>query len=176
MKRVKITDLKLCVIGHKRHGKDSVCEIIQNKYRATFITSSQYCCDKFIYDAIKDQYGYTSKQQCFDDRHDKRDLWFNLINDYRQNDETKLATEILSEYNIYCGMRSIQELQATRHMFNHIIWVDASQRLDLESSDSMTISQDQADFVIDNNDVPEMLPFLVAEICNKLIANKTKRF
>ena len=40
---------KLLVIGHGRHGKDTVCEILRDHYGYTFESSSQFCSKLFIY-------------------------------------------------------------------------------------------------------------------------------
>ena len=40
---------KLIIIGHGRHGKDTVCEILRDKYNFKFISSSQYCSEKVIF-------------------------------------------------------------------------------------------------------------------------------
>jgi len=47
---------KLLVIGHGRHGKDTVCEILRDKYDYSFESSSQFCSKLFIYDQLKDKY------------------------------------------------------------------------------------------------------------------------
>ena len=49
---------KLLVIGHGRHGKDTVCEILRDKYNYTFESSSKFCSKLFIYDNLKDKYNY----------------------------------------------------------------------------------------------------------------------
>jgi hypothetical protein len=50
---------KLLVIGHGRHGKDTVCEFLRDDYGYSFESSSQFCSKLFIYDNLKDKYGYT---------------------------------------------------------------------------------------------------------------------
>jgi hypothetical protein len=48
-------------------------------------------------------------------------------------------------------MRSKQELDASRHLYDAIIWVDASDRVDPEDKSSCTVTIDDADIVLDNN-------------------------
>lgn len=149
--------LKLCVVGQRRHGKDTVCELLERSYGLTFISSSYYCCQKFIFNDTKDQYGYTTVDECFEDRHDKRADWFQRIKGYIQGDEQRLAREILETHNVYCGMRNGDELKATRDMFDAIVWVDASKRCPGEGSDSMTITEQDAHCTIYNNGSEEHL-------------------
>ena len=63
---------KLLVIGHGRHGKDTVCEILRDKYNYTFESSSKFCSTRFIYNQLKDKYGYVNEEQCYADRHNHR--------------------------------------------------------------------------------------------------------
>ena len=60
---------KLLIIGHGRHGKDTVSEILCNDFKLSFISSSMFACKKFIYDELKDKYEYKSFEECYDDRH-----------------------------------------------------------------------------------------------------------
>jgi len=48
---------KLLVIGHGRHGKDTVCEILRDKYGFSFESSSQFCSKLFIFDMVTEQNG-----------------------------------------------------------------------------------------------------------------------
>ncbi len=53
---------KLLVIGHGRHGKDTVCEILRDEYGYTFESSSKFCSKLFIYDDLKDKYEYADEE------------------------------------------------------------------------------------------------------------------
>lgn len=161
--------LKLCVVGHRRHGKDSVCEILDRMFGLSFMSSSYYCCQKFIFDETKDLYGYKTVDECFNDRHDKRADWFKRIRNYIKDDETRLAREILDTHNVYCGMRNGAELAATRKMFDAIVWVDACKRLPEEYSDSMTIVEHDTHCTIDNNGHEQELERIVSMCYNNLI-------
>ena len=81
--------LKLLVIGHGRHGKDTVCEILRDRYGYSFESSSQFCSRLFIYDQLKDKYEYTSEEQCYADRHNHRQEWYEAICDYNVPDPSR---------------------------------------------------------------------------------------
>lgn len=164
----------LLVIGHGRHGKDTVCEILQKRHNLTFESSSKICSQLFIYDTLKDKYGYSSQEECYADRHNHREEWYNLINNYCTPDYAKLGKEIFSRYNIYCGLRNKKEFHAMRNaeVFNYVIWVDRSEHLPLEDSSSMTLEPWMADYVIDNNSTLEQLEFNV----DQLMLTINKRF
>lgn len=145
--------MKLLIIGHARHGKDTVCEILRDRYNLKFESSSNFCARKFIFDELKSKYNYTSYDECFSDRHNHREEWFNLIHDYCKEDLTRLGEQIFAENDIYCGLRNQREFHAMRSkgVFDYAIWVDRSEVLPLESVSSMNLERHFSDFVIDNN-------------------------
>lgn len=144
---------KILIIGHGRHGKDSVCDIITEKYNFNFISSSEFCSNKFIYKMLKEKYNYSSKEECYNDRHNHREEWFNAICEYNEKDPSRLGREIFKEYDIYCGLRNKLEFNAmaAANIFDHVIWVDRSKHQPLEDISSMTLDITMADYIIDNN-------------------------
>ena len=154
---------KLLVIGHGRHGKDTVCDILANRYGYSFESSSQFCSKLFIFDMLKDQYGYNNEEECYADRHNHRAEWYNAICEYNIPDPAKLGREIFKEHDIYCGLRNKKEFHAMKNtgVFDYAIWVDRSDFLPPESKDSMSLEQWMADFTIDNNGTLEDLHFNV---------------
>ena len=152
--------MKLLVIGHGRHGKDTVCEILQQNYNLSFESSSRFCSKLFIYDMLKDKYGYANEEECYADRHNHRAEWYNAICDFNQGDGARLGREIFKQHDIYCGLRNKREFYAMKNtgVFDYAIWVDRSDHLPAESKDSMSLEQWMADFTIDNNgDLNELM-------------------
>ena len=148
---------KILVIGHGRHGKDTVCEYLEEKHGLYHISSSLFCAEKVMmpyYESIGRP--YDSVEECFKDRHsgDNRTIWYNVISEYNAEDPTRTARELLSEgYDIYCGMRSQRELDACvrASLFDSVWYVDASERVPLENSSSMSITDIGDAVVLDNN-------------------------
>ena len=151
----------LLVIGHGRHGKDTVCEFLRDDYGYTFESSSQFCSKLFIYDALKTKYGYSNEEECYADRHNHREEWYNAICDYNVPDAAKLGREMFLSYDIYCGLRNKREFFAMKNtgVFDYAIWVDRSMYLPSESKQSMSLEQWMADYTIDNNGDLEELKF-----------------
>jgi dephospho-CoA kinase len=147
-------NIKLLFLGHARSGKDTLAEILNEVYGLKFISSSQACADIFIYDELKDKYGYKTPEECFLDRVNHRSEWYQMICDYNKDDKAKLAKEILKYNNTYVGMRDHDEIEECRKqgLFDLIIWVDASGRLPNEDSNSFNITKDDADIIIENNE------------------------
>jgi hypothetical protein len=144
---------KLLVIGHGRHGKDTVCEILRDKFGYSFESSSRFCSKLFIYDMLKDKYGYASEEECYEDRHNHRKEWYDAICDYNVGDGARLGRDIFDSHTIYCGLRNKREFFAMKNtgVFDYAIWVDRSDHLEPESKDSMSLEQWMADYTIDNN-------------------------
>lgn len=146
--------MKYIIFGHKRHGKDTACEILQEKFGLRYAASSEFACEKFLFEQLRASHGYETVQDCFEDRHNHRALWFNAIRDYNRSDLARLGKEIFAENDIYCGIRNKEEFDALRKegFFDLAIWIDASERLPPEDASSMTLTRADADIVIDNND------------------------
>jgi len=162
--------MKLLVIGHGRHGKDTVCEILQQNYNLSFESSSRFCSKLFIYDMLKDKYGYTNEEECYADRHNHRAEWYDAICDFNKGDGARLGREIFKEHDIYCGLRNKREFFAMKNtnVFDYCIWVDRSDHLPPEPKDSMSLEQWMSDFTIDNNGTINELMFNTYQLIENL--------
>ena len=156
-----MSKFKLLVIGHGRHGKDTVCEMLCDDYGYSFESSSQFCSTLFIYNDLKDKYGYANEQECYADRHNHRTEWYDAICAYNVPDAARLGREMFDAYDIYCGLRNKKEFHAMKNtgVFDYAIWVDRSDHLPPEPKESMSLEQWMADFTIDNNGTLEDLRF-----------------
>ena len=161
----------ICVLGHCRHGKDSLAEIMNEVYGLTFKSSSQAAADIFLYDALKDKYGYTTSEECFEDRVNHRAEWKQLICDYNKEDRAKLAKGILEHSDCYVGMRDRDEIEEClrQEIFDLVIWVDASERLPEEDASSFNIDKSCADIIIENNGTFESFKAKVSRLGKTLL-------
>jgi hypothetical protein len=151
--------MKLLIIGHGRHGKDTVSEYLQNNYGMQFKSSSMHCAENAVYPILKDLYDYSSVEECYADRHQHRSEWYKLISDYCKNDLARIGREIFGISDIYCGLRNIREFHSIKNngLFDYCIWVDRSDYLETEPKSSMSLEPWMADYVIDNNGTLEQL-------------------
>ncbi len=144
---------KVLVLGSARHGKDTAAEILCELAGWGFRSSSLFVAEKAVFPELSAIYGYKSVEECYDDRDDHRQEWRNLIRDYNSKDRTKLARELLSVCNVYVGMRCHREYTACAigEVFDHVLWVDASDRVGGRDA-SLTIAYDGSSMcTIDNN-------------------------
>ena len=164
---------KLLIIGNARHGKDTVCDILKQEFGYNFRSSSDFCAEKFIYDELKVKYGYTSYEQCFEDRHNHRAEWYDMIHAYCKDDYSRLGREIFAENEIYCGLRNKAEFHAMRNtgVFDYAVWVDRGDHLPAEDKSSMSLEIWMADYVIDNNGTLADLQRNTRELITHLVAD-----
>lgn len=143
----------LLIIGDARHGKDTASEFLKDNFGMDFQSSSQAAADIFIYDALKDKYGYSTPEECFEDRVNHRAEWYDLICEYNKVDKARLAKEIVGKTGCYVGMRDADEIEECLRigLFDLIIWVDASERLPEEDKSSFNIEKGIADIIVNNN-------------------------
>ena len=149
--------MKILILGYARSGKDTLAKIWEEEFGLKHKSSSEAANEIFIFDALKDKYGYKTKEECFEDRVNKRKEWYNLISAYNINDKSRLARKILEDSDIYVGLRAKDEVEACieRSVFDTIVWVDAEQRVGKEDSSSCTVDKYYADVVLDNNSTKE---------------------
>ena len=144
---------KLLIISHGRWGKDTLAEIFRDNFGLNFTSSSQAASDIFIFNELKDKYGYNTPEECFEDRVNHRAEWYDLMRGYNKEDNTRLARGILNLSDAYIGMRNRDEIDSCLKagLFDLVIWVDSSARLPEESKDSFNIDESCADIIIENN-------------------------
>lgn len=105
---------------------------------------------------------YDNVEECYADRHKWRTLWFHAICARNLLPGPTVAENLLKEYDIYTGMRSRTEFEKTRHLFDHILWVDRSKHVPLEAAGSMELNSRDASWFIDNNGTLDDLKVTVA--------------
>lgn len=150
-----MTRPKLLILGHARHGKDTVAEMLRDDYGFDFMSSSEFVGREVMW-GNWGKYNYDSFKEMFADRSNHRAVWHDLIAEYNTPDKTKTAATMLSRgYDMYVGMRAKEEVDACikAELFDLIVWVDRSGHLPHEDKSSMSIPHlYKADWIIDNND------------------------
>ena len=149
---------KLLILGYAESGKTLAATFLQDSFEGfRFKDSSLAAAEIFIYDALKDKYGYTDFNECYNDRKNRRKEWHDLITEYNKDDASRLAKDIMRENSCYVGMRSLREIEkcVEEKLFNAVIWIDASERIPDESIESCSIRLDDirsmVTMIIDNN-------------------------
>jgi hypothetical protein len=141
--------LKVLIIGHGRHGKDTVGDMLRARFGLRVASSSEFCAQKAIFPLVADL--YPDWQACYADRASHRDLWFHAIRAYNLRPGPMLCQQILEDHDVYTGMRSRAEFERARGFFDLVVWVDRSDHLPPEPVASMELTADDADWILDNN-------------------------
>lgn len=145
----------ILVLGHGGHGKGTFCKLLEDVYGLRSMSSSQAALP-FIFPAL--QAAFTAAcgrpvqgtpEDAYAVRGGYRKLWKALISLYNTPDKTTLSRQILSQVPVYDGMRCAEEFAASRALFNHVFWVDASKRKGPDPS--MGIERTDDMILIDNN-------------------------
>lgn len=146
----------ILVLGHGRHGKGEFCRLLSELYGAECLSSSEAALPHIFpaLNAISTAWTgepFESPEQAHNFRGLHRPMWKELISLYNTPDKATLAREVLSRAEVYDGMRCAEEFEASRHLFDVVVWVDAAWRVPALDP-SMDIGADAADIVIDNNE------------------------
>lgn len=143
---------RILIIGHAQHGKDTVAEMLRDHYGIKFASSSQFAINKAVWPLVKGKGPWASADALYADRANHREMLFHAIRAYNLVPGPSLAEEMFDEgYDCYVGMRSRAEFEASSHVFNAVVWVDASERKPLEDSRSMELMRHGAGYFVDNN-------------------------
>lgn len=120
------------ILGHARHGKDTFADAVRVARRDAgggdlyVPSSSMFACELLVFPALREQYGYATAADCFEDRVNHRAEWFDLIGAFNQDDPTRLARAVRDAGAAgYIGMRSKREYAACldARLFTHVVWV-----------------------------------------------------
>lgn len=144
---------RFMIFGNKQHGKDTACEYLYQKYGLKYESSSFFACKLFLFEQMKEEFGYDSIEQCFADRHNHRKYWYEELRKYNDGDRARLGRAIYANASVYCGIRDKEEFDALKQagLVDLSIWIDASARMPLESAESIKVTRDDADIIIENN-------------------------
>ena len=152
---------RILVLGHARNGKDTVAEILRDRYGMRFTSSSLFCAERYVLPYMRARgHIYDTAEECFADRANHRKEWYDCISAVADKDPTTLTREIFGANDVYCGMRASRDFHAAKAagLFDLCLWVDASGLgIPPEPRDSCTVEPWMADLVVDNSGTLEEL-------------------
>lgn len=159
--------MKIVCLGFSRSGKDTAAEILKQETGLSFQSSSYFCAEHFLFEKLKHEFGYKTVEECFERRHESgmRKRWFDEICAYNEGRPQKLCEAIFAEYDMYVGLRNKVELDAYKNSGEECfcIWIQRDSAS--ESTDSCTVTKDDADLIIENNGTLEEFEAKVLKFC-----------
>jgi gluconate kinase len=114
--------MRIVVIGHAQSGKDTVAKILSKKYGLKYVNNSKIFAEKIIMPLMK----YSCVEECYADRVNNRQFWFDTLNGLLDNDIDSLSKLVFDKYDIRCGVRSIKEIARLKEHRLSVIWVERS--------------------------------------------------
>jgi hypothetical protein len=160
---------KILILGFARHGKDTAAEFLRDDFGLSFCSSSLFCAEKIVRPALAAQgIFYSDVQSCFEDRGKHREKWFEAIKNFNTNDHARLGRALFEQYDIYVGLRNVQEVEALKKekRIDLTLWIDSSDRgIPKEDMSSCTVSPLDADIVVKNDGGLEDLRMRLRSIC-----------
>lgn len=153
--------LRVLIIGHGRHGKDTAAAMFAEITGYSFVSSSEFAAQKAVFPLVADI--YPDWRAAYEDRANHRALWYHAIRAYNLRPGPMLAEQILENHDIYVGMRSRAEFERSRELFDLVVWVDRSEVLPPEDNGSNELTPEDADWLLDNNKSLEHLEAQILE-------------
>ena len=152
---------KLMVCGYGEHGKDEACRYIAEKTTLRYKLSTSEMFAEIVFAAVGAHMGYKNVQECWDDRRNHRQLWYEIIVD--QNANLRVYHAHLLMTDILNGIRNPAEFKQLlqENIVQLAIWVDASVRKASTISSECKITPDMCHVYIDNN---RDLPYLYSQL------------
>jgi hypothetical protein len=114
---------------------------------------------------------YESLGECYADRHNHRQAWYEAIMAFNEDDPSRLSREIFDTYDMYVGIRSREEFLAARHYSDLAIWVDGFERRP-EPDPTCKILKSDCDIVLDNNGTLEEQGYKLTRLFNLLVGSE----
>ena len=130
---------KTLILGDARAGKDTYAEYLHYWYGHAFVPAFNVYGPYVRKELETMGLRYKTFRACYEDRVNHRGLWYNLLRQYNEGDDSRLARDILVKSDIYPGIRSIAELEATAELFDRVIFICAGERIPQEGADSNQI-------------------------------------
>ena len=131
---------KVLILGHARHGKDTVGAMIAEHWKVPVQETSKWISENYMFRMLRGKYGYASHEECYEDRGNHRGEWYDLICMFNQHNPRRLAEAMLRDNDVYIGIRSTRELVAALPLFEYTIFV-SNPRVEPEQNSSCDITQ-----------------------------------
>jgi hypothetical protein len=142
---------RILILGHGRHGKDTVGELLEPY---GFVTG---CSSAFMAEYVRDYLEsrgivyYPDAHKAWENRHKYRKSWFDAIQEYNKGDPARMCRDLMASHDVYTGLRGKDEYAEAVSMFDLVIWVNRPW-FALEPKSSMELEYDPSTMYRIDND------------------------
>lgn len=141
--------MKLAICGLGRAGKDTAAEFLATCTPLRYVAGTSLWAADMVYDRMaKLGHTYAGSMQCWQDRHNHRELWRDIIVEYNRNDPVQLYKDCLAEQDILTGIRAKHEQEACKKagLAELWLWIDRPGCVDV----TCEVTPDDCDLTIRN--------------------------
>ena len=117
---------RLAFCGPGRCGKDTAAIWFTENTTLRYHMSTSQAAANIVYLNLCDQYGYATSAEAFEDRHNHREEWYQIIRLHNEPDGLTLYREMIIDHDIINGIRDRIELRACQRagIVDLSIWID----------------------------------------------------
>lgn len=135
----------IAIVGPSRAGKDTAAEYLRDHTTLRYLGGCSFTGCKHV--AIKLNLSW---KEAWRTRHERKDEWYKILNEYRKDDPTKLIRECLEHSDIVCGIRDYTEIIEAKFekLIDLVIWINRN----VASDSVLTFGPEVSDITIDNYD------------------------
>jgi hypothetical protein len=143
--------VKIGICGYGRSGKDTAAEVLSRLLKLPYKAGTSYYARHLVFDRMKWKgFQYEDANACWNDRHNHRKLWADLIGEYNRDDPARLYRDCLEGQNFLTGIRWKNEFQACNAagLVDFWIWIE---NRNVPRDATCQVTMDDCDFAIPNS-------------------------
>ena len=131
--------------GFSRAGKDTAGKFLGQVSLLRYIGSLSWVGKGVVASALG-----LCEQEAWDTRHQHREEWYRILNEYRRSDHARLVKDSLMLGEIVVGLRDRDELSECRrqNLLTHTVWIDNPR---VAKDPTTTYGPEDCDLVIAND-------------------------
>mgnify|MGYP003654840251 CR=1 FL=1 len=125
--------MKIGICGPGRAGKDTAAEFLRDEYGLRYTHGTSRWAATLVWVAMtKLGHEYDTVEECFNDRHNYRQLWAKIIGKHNAADPVRMYRECLQAQDLLTGIRWRNEFAACKAagLCDVWLWIDRPNCID----------------------------------------------
>ena len=123
---------RIAILGYSGAGKDTMGELLRDWYGYEYMQATMFILEKFLWYDYGLEEEYESLETAYADRVNHRKKWYDYICDINSDNPSTVANEIYRNSDIYCGIRSMRELEGVHDILDRVYWINCGKRIPAE--------------------------------------------